>query len=304
MVRMNQRSNVTWRALLLSQALVVALIIGLLIWGPVTIGAQELDQRALSAQESSSPVAEGVAQPEYTFASPTNWAFLATGVNFPDALGVGSVAGFTLGPTLLVQQSSIPDDTLDELNRLQPEHVMIIGGTAVISDAVLNQVAALPYTTDVQRISGTNRYATAAAVSNAFYGTTGYYPRAHFAFSDDLPDGDGTVLTQLEMPFFETGDGILLAHASIDVTRNVGANGEDTMWCAIFLDTVVVPGSARWVTVDGDERICATDAAVVVGEGQHTVDFRMSASVNTNFWAGTLTGLYNPFQGEGLRISP
>ena len=69
-------------------------------------------------------------------ARPVTVAYIATGANFPDALGAAPVAALGLGPILPVQQNSIPQPTLDELNRLQPGFIYIMGGTGVISAAV------------------------------------------------------------------------------------------------------------------------------------------------------------------------
>jgi hypothetical protein len=62
--------------------------------------------------------------------------FLATGANYPDALGIGpSTEG--LGPLLLTQRDSLPAPTRRELDRLRPCMIVAVGGTGVISDAVL-----------------------------------------------------------------------------------------------------------------------------------------------------------------------
>ncbi|HET7685941.1 MAG TPA: cell wall-binding repeat-containing protein [Candidatus Limnocylindria bacterium] len=69
--------------------------------------------------------------------------FLATGANFPDALGGGPVAGSVPGPLLLVTASDVPAGAANELRRLDPERVVILGGTGVVSDAVISQVRAI-----------------------------------------------------------------------------------------------------------------------------------------------------------------
>jgi hypothetical protein len=104
--------------------------------------------------------------------------YIATGENFPDALGAAATAALGLGPVLLVQQNAVPAPTLAELNRLQPPDIVLVGGTAVISNAVETQLEGLGWGPTVTRIAGANRYDTAAALSAATFPTSGRYPLA------------------------------------------------------------------------------------------------------------------------------
>jgi hypothetical protein len=108
----------------------------------------------------------------------TQVVYIATGENFPDALGAAATAALGLGPVLLVQQNSVPGPTLAELNRLQPPEIVIVGGTAVISAGVEAQLQALAWGPTVTRIAGANRYDTAAQLSQATFPTSGRYPLA------------------------------------------------------------------------------------------------------------------------------
>lgn len=93
-------------------------------------------------------------------------AYVTTGLNFPDALGGGPAAAMHDGPILLVRTDSIPAATATELVRLNPEKIVILGGTGVVSPAVATALAAYTAGT-VERLSGVDRYETAAAVSQA-----------------------------------------------------------------------------------------------------------------------------------------
>ena len=105
-----------------------------------------------------------------TAVSQTPVVYVATGENFPDALGAGPAAAIVKGPILLVQQNSIPGETAAELTRLAPDKIIIVGGTAVISTSVESGLAA--YAGTVVRIAGSNRYDTAAQLSAATYPAT------------------------------------------------------------------------------------------------------------------------------------
>jgi putative cell wall-binding protein len=57
-----------------------------------------------------------------------NVVFIATGQNFPDALGGGAVAGRVGAPLLLVPGTSVPASVAAELRRLSPAVVIVLGG--------------------------------------------------------------------------------------------------------------------------------------------------------------------------------
>ena len=92
---------------------------------------------------------------------------VANGENFPDALAAAALTDSQY-PILLVQSDSIPSDTRDQMNRLADdvEDVLIIGGEAAVSADVEADIADIFEDSDVARISGDDRYATAAAVAD------------------------------------------------------------------------------------------------------------------------------------------
>jgi putative cell wall-binding protein len=68
--------------------------------------------------------------------------FVATGVNFPDALAAAPFVGFFDGPTILVPPSGpLPDSTIEALQSFSSlEQVVGIGGTGALSDDVLEEI--------------------------------------------------------------------------------------------------------------------------------------------------------------------
>jgi putative cell wall-binding protein len=91
--------------------------------------------------------------------------YLATGLNFPDALTGGAAAALDEGPILLTLRDSVPAATAAELARLRPQRIYVLGGSGVVSDEV---VAAVQQHTDGQviRLAGEDRFATAAQISS------------------------------------------------------------------------------------------------------------------------------------------
>lgn len=137
------------------------------------------DRYATSATISSSVFAPGVPV-----------VYLTSGVNFPDALSGGASAGQLRGPVLLVSPGKLPAPVQDELRRLRPQRILVLGGPAVVSDAVVT--AARAYTSGkVTRISGDDRYATSAAISKATFapGIETVYLSNGTTFPDALSGG-------------------------------------------------------------------------------------------------------------------
>jgi subtilisin family serine protease len=75
------------------------------------------------------------------FGSGVDVAYVATGLDFPDALAGGPLTAVDGGPILLVGQDVIPSATSRELNRLKPGRIVILGGTGVVSVGIETQLA-------------------------------------------------------------------------------------------------------------------------------------------------------------------
>ncbi|WP_434810614.1 cell wall-binding repeat-containing protein [Microbacterium sp. bgisy189] len=75
-----------------------------------------------------------------TFPTSTTTVYVANGNTFPDALAGAAVAGTSSVPVLLTSGSSIPTATAVALSRLDPKKVVILGGSASISESVRAQL--------------------------------------------------------------------------------------------------------------------------------------------------------------------
>lgn len=143
--------------------------------------ATELDRYAGSNRYETAAAVSAA-----SFAPGAPVAYVATGSNFPDALAAGAAAARLGGPVLLVTASSIPSATAAELGRLSPGRIVVVGGSATVSNGVASALA--PYATSgtVTRLAGANRYETAAAISaNAF---SAGVPVAYVATGKNFPD--------------------------------------------------------------------------------------------------------------------
>nr|WP_286181254.1 cell wall-binding repeat-containing protein [Bacillus sp. ISL-37] len=90
---------------------------------------------------------------------------LARGDDYADALAGVPLAKKHNAPLLLTATGSLPAETVAELERLGTKSVVILGGEKAISAAVVEALTEKGYS--VERLSGKNRYATAAAVASA-----------------------------------------------------------------------------------------------------------------------------------------
>lgn len=117
---------------------------------------------------------------------PVQGVVITTGEKFPDALVAGPLAASGPSqPLLLVQQASLPAETREALELLEPQSVTIVGGESAVSTTVAGQIAQVTGVTP-QRIQGSDRFATAVAVSEeAFPGTAS---TVFLAFGGNFPD--------------------------------------------------------------------------------------------------------------------
>ncbi|MDO5672213.1 MAG: cell wall-binding repeat-containing protein [Actinomycetaceae bacterium] len=90
--------------------------------------------------------------------------FIASGLNFPDAMSLGPVAAAAQSPILLVN-NTIPPSTRAELLRMKPAKLYMAGGPAAIPLAVEAELNMLLPGVSIERASGKDRHATSAAVA-------------------------------------------------------------------------------------------------------------------------------------------
>lgn len=95
---------------------------------------------------------------------------LVSGDNYPDALSVSSAAAVNQYPVLLVSKDGIPDAVKQEIFKINPSKVYIIGLQGVISTAVEDQLAQIISIdrTNILRIGGQDRFATSLDVAKYF----------------------------------------------------------------------------------------------------------------------------------------
>ncbi len=114
--------------------------------------------------------------------------YIATGTNYPDALSAASAAAYGEGPLLLTARTSLPSVVATELQRLDPEAVVIVGGTGAVSAAVESRIATLLPGVPRTRYSGADRYETSRLIADGAFssGATTVYVATGRNFPDAL----------------------------------------------------------------------------------------------------------------------
>ncbi|MBE6066084.1 MAG: cell wall-binding repeat-containing protein [Clostridium lundense] len=100
----------------------------------------------------------------------SNYAIIASGENFPDAISAAPLAKKYDAPILLSKTNSIPKEILSAIQKLKVKNIIIIGGTGSISSKVEKQLTASGLA--VTRIFGQDRYETCIKIAEQLGHTT------------------------------------------------------------------------------------------------------------------------------------
>ena len=157
---------------LLSSAL-LALGLSAVTAAPVAAGAtaSQTAATAYTTSRLSGPnrYATSVAISKGNFAAPQQYVVVASGLNFPDALGAGPFASLLQAPLLLVPTTgTLPSVVAAELDRLKTQDVIVVGGPSSVSSSMVAQLEKHTTGKVGYQISGKNRYDTAAQLTEGF----------------------------------------------------------------------------------------------------------------------------------------
>jgi putative cell wall-binding protein len=164
------------------------------VGGPAAISEPVVDEirarssTAVTRISGADRFAASAATSAFAFNESVPVAYVASGENYPDALVGGAVAGRAGGPVLLTKKDELPQVIADELARLKPAKIVVLGGTAAVSEATKAKLNAIAPTT---RVSGADRYASAANASKSTFAeqTRVVYVASGENFPDALSSG-------------------------------------------------------------------------------------------------------------------
>ncbi|MFC7431476.1 MULTISPECIES: choice-of-anchor G family protein [unclassified Agrococcus] len=114
--------------------------------------------------------------------------YIANAVNFPDALSAAPAAAQQDAPLLVTRREYLEPVVIEELERLEPERIVIVGDVNSVSANVEQQAAGL--SGEVVRLGGADRFETSRLIAEyAFQGAAEAYVATGFNFPDALTAG-------------------------------------------------------------------------------------------------------------------
>ncbi|MBU3143442.1 cell wall-binding repeat-containing protein [Clostridium sp. CF012] len=131
----------------------------------------------------------------------SQYAVIARGDDFADALCAGPLANKFSAPILLTPKDSLNSDVILELKRLGVESVFIIGGTGAVSTNIENSLK-IEGITKIERIYGLDRYETSVKIAEKI----GTSSKIVFATGENFPDAlsISAVASKMGMPIILT----------------------------------------------------------------------------------------------------
>ena len=171
---------------------------------------------------------------------------------FPDALAAVPLAYKLNAPILLTDAVELTPSTLAEIQKLAPKKIILIGGTAVISQSIQDTLSATYGQGNVVRYAGEDSYSTAVAIAKAL-GTTG---RAVLANGED-----GHYMDAFAVSSYAAANGIPIlfsettrlpkvtsqALSALNVKTTIVVGGEGAVSAAVYQQ---LSGATRYGGID------------------------------------------------------
>ncbi|MGO4299433.1 cell wall-binding repeat-containing protein [Leifsonia sp. RAF41] len=206
-----------------------------------------------------------IAKAAYPTTAPV--VYIATGLNYPDALGAGAAAAHEGGPLLLTTPTELPASVTTEIQSLKPDTIVVVGGPNSVSDSVLAQLHDLAQT--VTRQGGADRYEASRNIvagafdhsTTAFIATGSTFPDALSATSAAASKGAPVVLVNGAASALDAKTLALLQ--TLGVTDVTITGGPASVSPAIESQLKAVYGSGHVMRLGGADRF---DASATINE--------------------------------------
>lgn len=157
------------------RALVLGLLLLLVVLPAAPAAAQETP--AVERIAGDGRVATAIEVARTTF-DQSDTVVMAYAHEYPDALVGATLAAELDAPLILNDRDRMFPGVSEELVRLDPERVVLLGGTRQMGPEVVQGITDLGI--EVERVAGTNRFATAAAVAERLAAERGDAPETVF----------------------------------------------------------------------------------------------------------------------------
>ncbi|MFB2555959.1 cell wall-binding repeat-containing protein [Herbiconiux liangxiaofengii] len=229
----------------------------LLLNDPLTVATTE----RISAPDRFSNSVE-IAKEAFPNGAPV--VYVATGLNYPDALGAGAAAASAGGPLLLTSPGALPASVKTEITSLAPSKIVVVGGPNSVSPAVFTELQTLAPT--VIRQGGADRYEASRNIvagqfteaTTAFIATGANFPDALSATSAAAGQDAPVLLVPGGNASIDAPTLQLLS--SLGVTDVTITGGPNSVSPAIEAQLKSVLGSDHVIRLGGADRFEASTA--------------------------------------------
>jgi len=233
---------------------------------------------------------------------------IASGQDWPDALGGSALAGVVDGPLLLTREGTLSAEVRDEIVWLGAERVYILGGSGAVSALVEAELRGLLGSANVRRLGGADRYETARLIAAEVIWLQG-------------PAYDGTALVASGSTFADTlaasplaaahGWPILLANprgggvglpasaSNVVVLGGIGAVSEQA-----WADLEAALGEGHVTRVGGVDRYETAAVIAAYGSGHGAVWECVGIATGADFPDGLAAGAALGARGGLLLLTP
>lgn len=243
------------------------------------------DERSTIRLAGSDRYQTAVTVSQWAFPAGAPVVYIATGTDFADALSAAPAAAAAGGPLLLVPEVGITTEVWDEIVRLAPTEIFVVGGAGVVPPATEARLAGLTSTT---RLSGPDRFGTAAAIALASHPTGAAHVviATGFDFADALAGGPAAA--SVDAPILLTWNDEL-AQATIDALDALAPDSITILGGTSAVSEEVETALSAWAPV---QRFAGADrysTAVATASGFFTSADAVFVSNGTGF-ADALAG--------------
>lgn len=240
---------------------------------------------------------------------------IATGANWPDALGGGALASALGGPVLLTKPTSLPAAVADEIERLGAQRAIVLGGHSAVGTGVEDALKALLGAANVTRIGGATRYATAELIAQAVVDeveeTGAFSGGAFVATGANFPDAlAGTPLSAaMEQPIYLVGPSLAastrtaMQAAGVQRVTVLGGTGAVSSAVEDALETSL--GDANVTRLAGSNRYSTAVAIATHGVDELGLSWDgLAIATGSNFPDALAGGVMQGRSGSVLLLTP
>lgn len=178
----------------------------------------------------------------------SDYAILAYGENYPDALSAAPLAKKYDAPILLTSGNILPGITKETLISLQVKNVFIVGGTAVIPSSIDTELQLMKIS--VTRIAGQDRYDTAIKVAQQLPSPTEIFVVTGEDYPDALSVGPFASLKQapiILVPKDYMPDSVKAYLSANSISKTYVVGNSDIINDSVFIQ---FPDSERIIGID------------------------------------------------------